>query len=71
MSKNIEMMPFEDAFSALGKILKSLERGDLPLEKAITLYEQGMKLAQHCNQTLDSAELRIKKLSPDGSESKL
>ncbi len=69
MSKKIEAMPFETAFSELGRILTALENGDLPLEKSIDLYEQGMKLAQHCNKTLDNAELRIKKLSPDGNES--
>lgn len=68
MTKITEKLPFEDAFSELGRILESLENGDLPLEKSIDLYEKGMKLAQHCNKTLDSAELRIKKLSPDGSE---
>jgi len=63
---NLEAMAFEEAFAALGELLEKLEQGDLPLEEAVTLYEQGMALAKHCNLQLEAAELRIKQLTPAG-----
>jgi exodeoxyribonuclease VII small subunit len=66
MSDNLEEMTFEDAFAALADILEKLEAGDLPLQEAIALFEQGMALAQQCNERLDKAELRISKLMPGG-----
>ena len=47
---------FEKAIGDLEKIVKDLESGDLPLEKALQRFEDGMKLSQYCNQTLDAAE---------------
>ena len=66
MSDNLEEMTFEAAFAALADILEKLEAGDLPLQEAIALFEQGMALAQQCNERLDKAELRISKLMPGG-----
>ncbi len=50
---------FEKALSDLEKIVKSLESGDLPLEKAIETFEAGIKLSRYCSETLDEAEKRI------------
>ncbi|NIT55180.1 MAG: exodeoxyribonuclease VII small subunit [Aliifodinibius sp.] len=66
MNIDIETMTFEKAFAMLSETLEKLEVGDLPLEEAIVLYEQGMALAKHCNVQLDAAELRIKQLTPSG-----
>ena len=66
MSDNPKEMSFEDAFAALADILEKLETGDLPLQEAIALFEQGMALAQQCNDQLDGAELRINQLMPGG-----
>jgi exodeoxyribonuclease VII small subunit len=59
---NDEALPttFEDAYDRLRKSIEELEAGPLPLEVAIARYEEGMKLAQLCNEMLDQAELRIK-----------
>jgi len=59
---NDEALPatFEDAYDRLRKSIEELEAGPLPLEVAIARYEEGMKLAQMCNEMLDQAELRIK-----------
>jgi len=65
MSNPIENLSFEQAFAALQETLEKLERGDLPLSEALTLYEHGMALVQHCNAQLDAAELKIKTLHPD------
>ena len=50
---------FEDAFRQLSEIAEHLEAGGLTLAEATARYEQGMKLVQHCNHLLDSAELEI------------
>ena len=50
---------FEKALSDLEKIIQELESGDLPLEKAIKKFEQGMGLSKFCEKTLDETEKRI------------
>ena len=56
-------LTFEQALAKLDETVRALEAGDLPLDEATRLYEQGMKLAQTCNEMLASAELRITKIS--------
>lgn len=55
-------LTFEQALARLDETVRALEAGDLPLDEATRLYEQGMKLAQTCNEMLASAELRITKI---------
>ena len=50
---------FEEAFRQLAEIAETLEAGGLTLAEATARYEQGMKLVQHCNRLLDTAELEI------------
>jgi exodeoxyribonuclease VII small subunit len=57
-----EDLSFEAAFARLEEVLATLEAGNLPLEQAITLYEEGMKLAQRCQERLEAADLRITQL---------
>jgi exodeoxyribonuclease VII small subunit len=61
---------FEEAFEALRRAVQELEAGPLPLDVAIARYEDGIRLAQVCNDILDKAELRISQVlrdSPGGS----
>ena len=44
--------------------MSQLESPELPLEKAVELYELGMKLARYAGARLDSAEIRISQLAP-------
>ena len=53
---------FEDLYRKLEETVDQLERGGLPLEQSIALYEEGMELAKRCQEILDKAELRITKL---------
>ena len=53
---------FEGAFTRLGEVTQGLESGGLTLEQATQLYEEGMRLAQLCNQLLSRAELRVTEL---------
>lgn len=50
---------FEEAIGQLEKIVNQLESGDVPLEQAIELFQEGMKLSGLCTQKLDSVEKKI------------
>ena len=58
---------FEKAIKELEKIVKALESGDLPLEKALEKFEAGIKLSRYCNETLDEAEKRVTMLMADAT----
>jgi exodeoxyribonuclease VII small subunit len=64
---DIAKLPFEQALAELEDIVKALERGDVPLEKSITLYERGDALKKHCDQLLKAAETRVEKITTDAS----
>lgn len=53
------MANFEESLQQLEKIVEQLERGDLPLEQSLVLFEEGMRLSQACKQELDSAEGKV------------
>ncbi|MBR3282988.1 MAG: exodeoxyribonuclease VII small subunit [Ruminococcus sp.] len=63
MAKKIQ---FEDNLSKLSTIVSELERGDIPLEKAVELYGDGLKLSAECRRQLDEARLKITEVN--GSE---
>jgi exodeoxyribonuclease VII small subunit len=65
--KDITDLSFEQAFAELEATVTQLERGDLPLEDSIALFERGQALAAHCGLKLDTAELKVRQLLPDGS----
>jgi exodeoxyribonuclease VII small subunit len=56
---------FETSLSALEKIVRELERGDLPLEESLRLFEEGVKLSRECQERLNQAERRIEVLLHD------
>lgn len=64
---NISELSFEQAFDQLDEVLAQLESGQLTLEEQVTISEKGKLLATRCQELLDSAELRIKKLADDGT----
>ncbi len=63
------MATFEESLKQLEKIVDQLERGDLPLEESIRLFEDGVKLSSVCKQELDTAEAKVQMLMKerDGS----
>lgn len=71
MAKKISTptLSFEELYSKLQATVETLEGGNLSLDDALTLYEQGMALAKQCNTMLDHAELRIQELVPARAES--
>ena len=50
---------FEQALQLLEKIVQELESGDLPLEKAMSKFEEGIQLTRFCSQKLDETEQKI------------
>jgi exodeoxyribonuclease VII small subunit len=50
---------FEAGLEQLEAIVKEMESGDLPLERALELFEKGMKLSETCRQQLEAAETRV------------
>ncbi len=56
---------FEASLKRLETIVESLESGDVPLDKAMELYEEGIRLSRFCGEKLRATELRLKKLSKD------
>jgi exodeoxyribonuclease VII small subunit len=64
----IQSMDFETAFSALQENVAQLENEDLPLEKALALFERGQILAKHCAVLLEQAELKVRTLTMNGDE---
>ena len=63
------MATFEESLKQLETIVSQLERGDLPLEESITIFEQGMRLSAQCKQELEAAETKVQILlkQRDGS----
>ncbi|MBV8205483.1 MAG: exodeoxyribonuclease VII small subunit [Acidobacteria bacterium] len=53
------MPKFEECLQRLEDILAELERGDIPLERAVTLFEEGIKLSTACRKELEDAEGKV------------
>lgn len=53
---------FEETFAALEANVDALSRGDLPLERALALFEEGLVLYRRCHAILADSELRVTKL---------
>ncbi len=54
---------FEEALSSLEDRVRRLEVGDVPLDEALELFEQGVQLSRVCHEHLDAAEQRVAALS--------
>ena len=63
--KEQEPRSFETSLEALEQIVRQLESGDLPLEKSLELFEQGIRLSRECQDRLSQAERRIEILMRD------
>ena len=62
MSVNIENMSFEEAMKRLDEITEELSREGVSLDRSLSLYEEGVKLARVCNEKLEDTERKIKML---------
>ena len=62
-----QQLSFEEIYLRLEKTVEALESGNLTLDEATNLYEEGMKLAQICSDMLSKAELKVTELKADYS----
>jgi exodeoxyribonuclease VII small subunit len=65
---DVAAMPFEAALAELERIVTDLERGEVPLEQSVEMYERGERLKARCESLLRQAEERVEKIrvGPDG-----
>lgn len=61
-----EAPSFEDAFARLEEIIAEIDAGELELDQALALFEEGVRLLRFTGQKLDHAELRVQQLLADG-----
>ena len=65
MKEDEKPKSFEASLEALEHIVHQLENGDLPLEKSLELFEDGIRLSRQCQERLNQAERRIEILLRD------
>ena len=60
---------FEESMNRLEQIVRAMERGDVPLEESLKLFQEGTELVRTCGKLLEEAQLQVKKImtAPDGS----
>ena len=58
---------FEESLQELEEIVNRLEEGDLPLEEALKLFEEGVRLSRSCHTKLDEAQKRVEIVLKDES----
>ena len=70
------MAKFEESLERLETIVTELEKGDVPLDRALELFDEGMKLSSSCRKELEEAEGKVEillkrngKLQPEAFES--
>lgn len=68
MTEDKKMPSFETAMTQLETIVQELERGDLPLEEALTAFKKGIELSQYCQKTLTQAEETVAKIMTEEGE---
>jgi exodeoxyribonuclease VII small subunit len=68
--KSKEETTFEQAMEQLEVIVEKLEEGDVPLEKAISLYQEGMKLSNVCHDKLKTVEKQLDEILQEDGERK-
>lgn len=68
--QNQENITFEEAMQKLENIVGSLEEGNVPLEKAITLFQEGMNLSNLCHDKLQTIEGKMDQIVGDNGEIK-
>ena len=54
---------FEESMARLEQIVRAMEKGDVPLDEALKLFQEGTELVRDCGKLLDEAELQVKKIA--------
>lgn len=61
----VKDLSFEQAMERLEAVVEQLEKGSVPLEEAIDLYQEGMLLAKHCETKLSQVEQKVRMLDEE------
>lgn len=66
---NQQNATFEASMQRLEQIVRAMERGDVPLEESLKLFQEGTELVRSCGKLLDDAQLQVQKVmtAADGS----
>lgn len=66
---NAKNKTFEQSMTRLEEIVRTMERGEAPLEESLKLFQEGTELIRSCGKILEDAELQVKKImtAPDGT----
>jgi exodeoxyribonuclease VII small subunit len=64
---DVAKFSFEKALAELEQIVQKLERGDVPLEESVAIYERGEALKKRCEELLRQAEARVEKITLDAA----
>ena len=59
MSRTTKSPDFEEALAELEGLVERLERGDLPLDEALKVFERGVALTRHCQSSLQAAQQKV------------
>jgi exodeoxyribonuclease VII small subunit len=72
-SAYMDKLSFEQAITRIDDIVKTLEKGDAPLEQSLSLFEEGTNLIKFCGNLLDTAEQKVVRLQKgsDGTPEEL
>ena len=62
---NCKNKTFEENMQRLEQIIRAMERGDVPLDESLKLFQEGTELVRCCGKLLDEAQLQIKKITTD------
>ena len=66
VNDSIEKMTFEDAMKELEKLVDSLDKGDVSLDEAISAYDRGAQLKDHCQKKLNEAKMKVETIQSLG-----
>lgn len=66
---NRQNKTFEESMARLEQIVRAMERGDVPLEESLKLFQEGTELVRSCEKLLDNAQMQVNKImtASDGS----
>jgi exodeoxyribonuclease VII small subunit len=60
---DVSQLSFEAALARLEEIVRTLEKGEAPLDQSIELYQEGDRLKRHCEARLNEAQVRIEQIA--------
>lgn len=65
MTDTLKDIPFEEAMEQLEQLVKQLEQGNLPLDKALSAFQKGIQLSNYCQKQLKEADQMVVNLMTD------